>query len=113
MPFYSDQARVNPNDPRRAAACERCGRIHNLESLTPQYRWAGMQLINTNVYVCPRCLDVSVPFERAIILQADPPPTFLARPIRFDDAEDDFITAEDGTPLIDETTGAGIVPEGS
>ena len=83
MVFYSDQARISSTDPRRTAACERCERVFNLEDLSPQHRWAGMQLINTNLYVCPKCLDVPAPFERAIILPPDPPPTFLARAVSF------------------------------
>ena len=83
MVFYSDHARINADDPRRTAACERCCTVFNLEDLSPQYRWAGMQLVNTNVYVCARCLDVPAPFERAIILPPDPPPTFLARRVNF------------------------------
>jgi hypothetical protein len=83
MVFYSDRARINADDPRRTAACERCCGIFNLEDLSPQYRWAGMQLVNTNVYVCARCLDVPAPFERAIILPPDPPPVFLTRLVNF------------------------------
>ena len=98
MPFYPDKARINPNDPRRAAQCARCGDVHSLEDLVPQYQWAGLQLVNTNLYVCTSrpCLDMPAPFQRTIILPPDPPPTFLARQIGFPAEEQDYLIAEGG-----------------
>lgn len=113
MAQYLDHTRVNPNDPRRAAQCQRCGDVYNLESLTPQFRWAGLQSINTHVYVCPRCLDVPNQQERTIILPPDPPPSLFALPIKFPAEENDYIAAEDGTALVDEATQTQFVPEGN
>jgi ribosomal protein L40E len=111
MPQYLDHARINADWPDRAAQCQRCGDVYNLTDLTPQYFWAGLQLQNSNIYVCHRCLDIPAPFQRTIILPPDPPPTFLARQIYFPAEEMDYFTLEDGTPLLDETLTISIVPE--
>lgn len=111
MPFYQDHARINPNWPERAAQCQRCGDVYNLSDLSPQYIWGGLQLINTNTYVCPPCLDVPAPFQRTIILPPDPPPTFLARQISFPVEEDDYLVTEDGFILVDETLTYTLIPE--
>ena len=113
MPFYPDHARINADWPERAAQCQRCGDIYSLSDLTPQSQWSGLQLTDTNYYVCKRCLDIPAPFQRTIILPPDPPPTFLARQIKFPAEENDYIVAEDGTPLVDESTGKDFVPEGN
>lgn len=72
------KAVIDVNDPRRTALCQRCGDLHNLYALKPQYLWAGTQLIDTGLRVCERCLDIPAPFERSMILPPDPPPTIYA-----------------------------------
>lgn len=113
MTQYLDHARLNPNWPERAAQCQRCGDVYSLSDLAPQFLWGGLQLINTNLYVCPTCLDVPAPFQRTIILPPDPPPTFLSRQIGFPAEEDDYLIAEGGggEPIVDETGAISIVPE--
>lgn len=113
MPFYSSRARFNPDWPERVSECQRCGEVYTLADLSPQYRWGGMQLFNTNTYVCQRCMDVPNPQERAIILPPDPPPTFLARPVSFPSAENDYRTTESGIIRTDETGTVTRVPEGN
>ncbi len=112
MPFYPDRARINPDWPERAAQCQRCGDVYNLADLSPQYLWGGLQLINTSFYVCQTCLDVPAPFQRTIILPPDPPPTYLARQIKFPAEENDYISSEDGISIVDEDGITLIVPEG-
>lgn len=111
MPFYSDHATVNPDYPQRAAQCQRCGDVYHLADLMPQYAWAGLQLVNTNVFVCPKCLDIPAPFQRTIILPPDPPPTFLARQIKFPAEENDYRVTEDGNVRVDETDTITRIPE--
>ena len=77
----------------------------------PQYAWAGMGLIDTGFRVCPRCLDVPNPNERVLILPPDPAPVFDALPNAFPMEEDDYIVAEDTTPIIDESNSSDIIPE--
>jgi hypothetical protein len=85
--------------------------IYNLDDLQYQLRWAGQQLANTGYLVCPTCLDVPNQQERTLVLPPDPPPVYLVRPIRFA-VEDDFITSEGGTQILDENDTTSIVPEG-
>lgn len=107
-----DHARINPNWPERAAQCQRCGDIYNLSDLSPQYYFAGFQLQNSNLYVCPTCLDIPAPFQRTIILPPDPPPTYLARVINFPQEEQDYIVLEGGTTnLVEENRITQVVPE--
>lgn len=66
------RARVNANDPRAFAVCDRCGTWHNWINLSWQYEWSGTRLFNTNLLVCQRCLDVPNEQLRTIILPPDP-----------------------------------------
>lgn len=108
---WLDHARINPNWSEKASQCQRCGDIYNTVDLSPQYIWGGLQLINTNVYVCWRCLDVPNPQQRTVILPADPPPTLFARQIYFPSEENDYRVTEDGVIRVDETQTYTRIPE--
>ena len=81
--FYSSKARFDPGDPRRVGKCERCDAVWNFEDLAYQLRYMGPQLQSTGHLVCPDCLDEPAPFERTIIIPADPPPSYNARQVNF------------------------------
>jgi hypothetical protein len=49
--------------------------------------WAGVQLINKRILVCPKCLDKPQQQLRAIVLPADPVPIRNPRPEPFEDDE--------------------------
>lgn len=73
-------ARVNPDNPRAWATCDRCGFNFNHYMLQWQYQWTGFKLTNLRILVCDSCLDKPAPFLQAIILPPDPPPLFNVRP---------------------------------
>lgn len=73
-------ARTNPRHPEGWATCQRCGFIYNLVKLQTQMDWRGMQLMSTNIQVCPPCLDDPQRQLGGIVLSADPPPLAGALP---------------------------------
>lgn len=73
-------ARVNPDNPRSWATCDRCGFNYNHYMLSWQWDWGGFQLVNQRILVCDTCLDKPAAFLKAIILPPDPPPLFNVRP---------------------------------
>lgn len=66
--------RVDSRAPVARAVCDRCGGIYNRTDLNFQFQWAGAQLQNLQLLVCPRCMDVPQPQLRTIILPPDPLP---------------------------------------
>lgn len=74
------RARIDPNDPRHTAPCQRCGTPYNRDDLSMQSRWSGQNLIATGFWVCQTCLDVPNPQERTLVLPPDPPPLTDALP---------------------------------
>jgi|SRR5215472_6341533 len=81
MPTYRTQRnRVNPSHPEAAGICDRCGFLYSHADLAWQFTYGGVGLINTNLLVCPRCLDEPNPQRQAKILPPDPEPVLNARP---------------------------------
>jgi hypothetical protein len=74
------RARVNPDDPRSFAVCDRCGFLFNHSDLTFQHQWQGVKLQNKRILVCENCSDKPSQFLRAITLPPDPTPIFNVRP---------------------------------
>jgi hypothetical protein len=74
------RARVNPDDPRAFAVCDRCGFLFNHHDLAFQHQWQGVKLQNKRILVCESCSDKPSQFLRAIILPPDPKPIFNPRP---------------------------------
>lgn len=105
---FHGQAVVNPSAPRSFAVCDRCSRWFNIDKLGWQFQWAGPNLQNLRLLVCPSCMDVPQPQLKPRILPPDPMPTLNARPENFliDDydyrvTEDgDIRITEDGTPRV-------------
>ena len=103
-------AKVNPNHPVSFAVCDRCGRWWSITDLAWQYQYAGPNLQNLRIYVCPPCLDVPQPQLKPRIIPPDPMPTLNARPEPFLIDDSDWRTTEDGdirvtedeTPRVDE-----------
>ncbi len=73
---------VEPDDPRAAGVCERCGFRFNLENMQWQYDYrGGVSPVNTRILVCgrPSCLDAPNPQRSPVILSPDPMPADNAR----------------------------------
>ena len=76
---YPGRARINPEAPETLGICARCGNQWNLRDLQWQFQWAGLEMINLNILVCPDCYDVPSEFLRTLILPPDPPPVYNVR----------------------------------
>ncbi len=75
----SGHARVNPNNPQAFGRCDRCSFIYNLVDLLWQYEYRGPQLMNTQLRVCRKCLDVPNLLNKPLRLPADPVPVYQPR----------------------------------
>lgn len=84
---HPKHARTNPRSPRGWATCQRCGFIWNLEKLLTQMEWRGLQIVSTNLQVCPSCEDIPQRQLGAIVLTPDPPglPGALPEPYAIDE----------------------------
>lgn len=75
------RAKVNPQAPRGAGYCDRCGFVYNLQDLAWEMEWRGNDLMRTGFRVCTRtCLDVPFEHYRPLYLPPDPPPLEQPRP---------------------------------
>lgn len=72
--------RVDVNNPRAKAVCDRCGQLWQLQDLLWQFEWTGPKLQNLRRLVCPPCLDKPQPQRKLIILPPDPVPVLNPRP---------------------------------
>ena len=88
---YPGRAQIDPFAPQAIGICDRCGFQYNLRSLQWQQRWAGTNLINSNLLVCDRCLDIPNEQLRSIRLPPDPDPIMNARPENFAEAEKNYL----------------------
>lgn len=73
-------AQVDPSSPRAWGTCDRCGFVTNLNKLSWQHEWAGLQLINKRILVCTPCHDTPQRQLGSIVLPPDPMPVMNARP---------------------------------
>lgn len=78
--------------------------------LTFQFQYAGPNLQNLRLLVCPNCLDVPQPQLKPRILPPDPVPIMNARPFNYPLAENGNITTNDATPITTED-GVNITTE--
>lgn len=74
-------ARVNRNAPEAWGACDRCGFAYNLNRLDYQFEYQGTDLVNLQIRVCPKCMDVPNENLRAITIPPDPRPVADPRPL--------------------------------
>lgn len=95
------RARTSPSRPEAHAICQRCGFRVNRVDMINQPEWRGAALLEINIFVCDRCLDVPQEQLRAIILPADPVPVLLPFPEPFQ---------ADGTNNMTLTTGSTTDP---
>jgi hypothetical protein len=79
-PRVHGRAEVDPRAPKPFGICDFCGIQYNLEDLSPQLRYAGRGLINSQLLNCRRCKDIPAPFVVPVILPPDPDPIMNARP---------------------------------
>jgi hypothetical protein len=80
MAGYRTDPPGDPDNPRPRGRCDRCDFVGYLDELKPQMAWAANRLINTQLLVCSRCLDVPQPQDRVFIFDPDPPPVKNPRP---------------------------------
>lgn len=66
--------------PRPLGVCDKCGFVYNRDRLKWQYQWAGLKQRNTELLVCPSCMDAQQPQLRAFTIPIDPPPILNPRP---------------------------------
>lgn len=78
------RARISASAPQAAGQCDRCGFIFTHSTLKFQMDYAGAGLINKNMLVCDRCLDVPQDQLRSIVIPADPLPINNPRPANFE-----------------------------
>lgn len=96
MPWrFQGRAQTDASNPRAHGSCDRCGFRWNLYQLQYQYQWAGTDLINLRIRVCPTCLDKPSEFLRTIIIPPDPVPAFDPRPEPFAFDEIDYRVTEE------------------
>lgn len=101
-PRVHGRAEVDPRAPKPFGTCDFCGIQYNLEDLSPQLRYAGRGLINTNLLVCRRCKDIPAPFVVPVILPPDPDPIMNARPEPYAIDETDYRVTQDDDQRITE-----------
>lgn len=74
------RSHINPRAPRALGVCDRDGFTYNHADLQFQMEWRGNDLVNLNILVCSRCLDVPAEWLRPIVLGPDPIPIRYPRP---------------------------------
>jgi hypothetical protein len=105
---YHGRASVDPSSPRAFAVCDRCGRWDNQVNLKWQMQYAGPTLVNLRLLVCDSCLDTPQQQLRTVIIPADPPPVYNARPEPFVIDETDWLSTQDDD-VIDTQDGESII----
>lgn len=99
---FHGQAEVNAESPRAFAICDRCSRLFNLYRLGWQFQFAGPNLQNLRLLVCPDCMDVPQPQLKPRIIPPDPMPVLNARPENYLIDDYDYRVTEDGDIRITE-----------
>ena len=84
MSMRSNAVKVDPRHPEAQGICDRCGFRYQLATLEWQQEWAGEQIINLRLLVCPTCLDD--PNESLRTYNPGPDPLPVANP-RFENAD--------------------------
>ena len=73
-------APVDMMRPEPVGICDRDGFLWPLSQLTWQFQWAGTNLVNQRILVCPVCLDTPAPFLQTFRFGPEPAPLPNARP---------------------------------
>lgn len=79
---WHQRGRAEFNLPPKSAwaVCDRCGFLYSHHKLRWQYQWAGTQLLNLKLLVCPECFDKPQSQLKTVKLPADPMPIKNPRP---------------------------------
>lgn len=123
---HPKRADVNPDYPRAWGTDDHSGFINNLHKLSWEYQWAENALINLRFLSAEPYLDTPQEQLRAIIIPADPPPLFNARPEPYLIDETNWLVTQDADILetddgdlmvtneanVDEVEGTGGVDGG-
>lgn len=108
-----NRARVSARRPESLARCDRCSFVWNLRDLRFQSYYQGPTLQNTNVLVCPDCLDIPNEQTRTTIIPPDPVPLLNPRPENYaqeiptffvSEVDEDTFISEDGLKFVTEDT---------
>jgi hypothetical protein len=109
------RSRVDPRNPVAAAVCDRCSTKYNHTDLAWQFEYAGVQLQNKRILVCPRCMDIPNPQLLSYNPGADPLPIRDPRPrLEFEGYPPEIVVTTNaftvGRLLVD-SHGAAIIDE--
>lgn len=74
------RARVNPENPRAAGVCDRCGFVYSHSDLQWEREWRGVAILKTGFLVCGRCLDRPNEQLKSRLMPPDPVPIRNPRP---------------------------------
>lgn len=105
---YHGRARVSTRSPQAFAICDRCGFLYNHVTLGWQFDWAGRDLINKRILVCPSCMDAPQEQLRSQVIPADPLPIQNPRIQDYAGSSSDY-RATSGQNAVDPVTNIQII----
>ncbi len=100
---------VDPTDPQPWGTSDQNGMIGPRPKMAYQREWSGNKVVDLNMLVHPDELDVPNRQLGNLMLSPDPPPKRNARPENYIIDEASYLSAEDGSALITETSGTSIL----
>ena len=95
---HPTRTKVDPENPRAWATCDRSGFQVQHDEMLWQLQWAGTQIVNERFLVHPDFWDEPQRQLGSLILPPDPPPIMNARPENY---------------LIDEIVSTRVMMDGS
>src|SRR5258705_12639151 len=96
------RARISVTQPRAKGTCDRCGFMYSLSDLKYQYQWAGTGLVNLQLRVCKRCMDIPQIQVKRFVLPPDPLPVDNPRIEYYGIEVTSFLQSEEGPSLLTE-----------
>lgn len=90
------------NNIRPLGQCDLCAFVFHLDELQYQMEYRGMQLQSTGWLRCPPCMDIPQPQMKPIILPPDPVSVQNARPVNYDQANNDYLATQGGDHIVEE-----------
>jgi len=96
------RARISATQPRAKGICDRCGFMYSLSDLQYQFQWAGSGLVNLQLRVCRRCMDIPQIQFKSFVLPPDPLPVDNPRIEYYGIEVTSFLQSEEGPSLLTE-----------
>src|SRR5258708_3461378 len=100
---------VNPHDPQPWGTSDQNGMIGPQPKMVYQREWKGDRIVALNALVHPDEKDIPNRQLGSLMLASDPPPKRNARPENYTIDEASYLSTEDGSALITETSGTSIL----